>query len=80
MNTMIMKWGNSLALRIPKAVVKDIHLHQGSVVELRVVGEKMEIKPQKRNTFSLSQLLQGVTKKNLHVECDWGGAVGKESF
>lgn len=78
MNATVQKWGNSLALRIPSSVAKDIQLHQGSTVELAVEDGKMIVKPAKKRKTSLAQLLKGVTKDNRHSDQDWGAPVGKE--
>ena len=80
MNATIQKWGNSLALRIPSPLAKDIHLHQGSVVHLTVVEGKMLVKPKGQRKISLSQMLQGITKHNRHSEQDWGQSVGQENL
>ena len=78
MTTTVQKWGNSLALRIPSAVAKDIHLHRGSEVEVAIVEGALVVKPKGRREFSLGQLLKGVTKTNLHKESGWGKPQGKE--
>lgn len=78
MNAIVQKWGNSLALRIPSSLAKDVHLHQGSVVDVAVEEGKIVVKPEGERNYSLAQLLKGVTGDNLHSEHDWGGAVGKE--
>ena len=78
MTTTVQKWGNSLALRIPSALAKDVHLHQGSVVDVAVVEGQMVLKPKGETKTSLSQMLKGVTKANRHSEQDWGGAAGRE--
>ncbi len=80
MNTTVQTWGNSLALRIPSALAKDIHLQQGSVVELAVIEGKLVVNPKGKHKYSLSRLLKAVTKENRHAEVDWGGAVGRESW
>ncbi|MBI4802446.1 MAG: AbrB/MazE/SpoVT family DNA-binding domain-containing protein [Elusimicrobia bacterium] len=80
MTTIVQKWGNSLALRIPSALAKDIHLHQGSMVEMAVVEGKMIIKSKGQSKISLSQMLKGVTKDNRHSEQDCGGASGRERW
>ena len=79
MTTTVKRWGNSLALRIPSSLAKDVRLHQGSAVEIAVMEGKLVIKPKGRRKYSLSQLLKGVTKSNRHSEQDWGGTVGRES-
>ncbi|OIO10397.1 MAG: hypothetical protein AUJ52_04365 [Elusimicrobia bacterium CG1_02_63_36] len=78
MNATVQKWGNSLALRIPHAVAKDVHLHQGSVVDLQVVEGELVVKPKRKSKLSLSRLLKGVTSRNRHNEQLLGGSQGKE--
>ena len=80
MNATVQKWGNSLALRIPKSLAKDADIHQGSVVELEVVEGEMVVKPQKARKLSLARMLRDVTKKNLHSEHEWGNVTGKETW
>jgi antitoxin MazE len=78
MNAKIQKWGNSLALRIPKAVARDTHLENGSVVSLAVRQGKVVIEPARKTDYRLDELLKGVTRKNLHPNIDTGPAVGRE--
>lgn len=78
MNATVQKWGNSLALRIPSSVAKDIHLRQGSAVELAVENGAIVVKPAKKGKLSLSRMLADVTKTNRHTEQDWGAPVGRE--
>jgi antitoxin MazE len=78
MTTTIQKWGNSLAVRIPKALARDIQLENGSVVNLAVREGKVIIEPAKKPKYQLDDLLKGVTKKNSHRSVDTGPAVGRE--
>lgn len=80
MTTTIQKWGNSLALRIPSSLAKDIHLHQGSLVDVAVVEGRMVLKPKGERKVSLAQMLKGITNANRHSEQDWGGAFGQEAL
>lgn len=80
MNATVQKWGNSLALRIPSSLAKDVHLHQGSVVDIAVVEGRMVVKPKGQRNYALSQMLKGIRKDNLHAEQDWGGASGREAW
>ena len=80
MNTTVQKWGNSLALRIPLSVAQDVHLHQGSVVEIALIAGKIVVKPRRQRHYALAQLLRGVTKRNRHAAVDWGGRVGQEAW
>ena len=78
MNATIQKWGNSLALRIPKAVARDTHLENGSVVSLAVRQGKVVIEPARKTKYRLDDLLKGMSKKNIHPSVDTGPAVGRE--
>lgn len=78
MRAAIQKWGNSLALRIPKSLAEDSSIQQGSVVDISLARGKLVITPVAEPTYSLDQLLAGVTKKNCHGEIDTGPPVGRE--
>jgi antitoxin MazE len=78
MRTQIQKWGNSLALRIPKSFAAESNIQEGSVVDISIVEGKLVIRPISEPTYTLDQLLARVTKKNIHGEVDTGGPVGKE--
>lgn len=80
MDATVQKWGNSLALRIPSSLAKDIHLRQGSAVEVAVVEGKMVVKPKGDRKYSLTRLLNGITKDNRHSAQDWGRASGRETW
>lgn len=74
----IVKWGNSLGLRIPQSIAEQIKLSEGSQVVLEVVNGNLVIKP-KRTKYSLDALLADITQENLHGETDTGRPVGNES-
>ena len=78
MKARIQKWGNSLALRIPKSFAAHSNIEQGSVVDLSLDNGRMIVEPAKEQAYSLEELLARVTKKNLHSEVDFGLPVGKE--
>lgn len=78
MKTHIQKWGNSLALRIPKAFADDAALREDSPIELSLVDGRLIIEAIALEPLSLDELLQGVTDQNLHGEWDTGPAVGRE--
>ena len=79
MNATIQKWGNSLALRIPMSFAKNIHLHQGSSVDLVLAKDKIEIRPTSSSKkYVLSEMVKKITKDNCHSELDWGPPRGKE--
>jgi antitoxin MazE len=78
MRVKIQKWGNSLAVRIPKAMVSGKNLSDGSVVEMRLTGGGLLLKPVRPTGYRLEDLLAGVTKDNRHGEVDMGPPVGRE--
>lgn len=78
MQTQIKKWGNSLALRIPKLLALDANLKQNKLVELSIDKNSIIITPIGEKEYSLEKLLKSVTKSNLHGEFNTGAPVGKE--
>jgi antitoxin MazE len=69
MKTEFMKWGNSLALRIPSGFSREVGASVG-----KVEGNK------KRRRYSLEQLLEGITRENYYQEIDWGPSRGNEAW
>ena len=78
MRATIQKWGNSLALRIPKPLAEQAHITQGSLVEIKLVDDVLQIEPVAPQEYTLAALLDGVTEENIHDEVDTGEAQGKE--
>ncbi len=78
MRAIIQKWGNSLAVRIPKPLAEQAHITQGSLVEIKIVDDVLQIKPVAPQQYTLAALLEGITEENLHDEVDTGEAQGKE--
>ena len=78
MLTKVQKWGNSLALRIPKAFALDAQLENDSFVEISIVEGQIIITPVVAPSWTLEELLAGINKNNLHHEDDTGFAVGNE--
>lgn len=80
MRTTIQKWGNSLAVRIPKAFVQEAHVVYGKVVDLTVANGKIVIDPHPEPEYRLEDLLKRVTKQNRHAEVETGEPVGQEMW
>lgn len=74
----VAKWGNSLAIRIPQNLAREIDVAEGSEVDLAVVDGNLVVKPRKRRRYSLDELVKEITPENLHTEIDSGVAVGNE--
>ena len=79
MRTKVQKWGNSLAVRIPKPFSEDAGLEAGSSVDL-VVREGSVVVTRIRAKPKLAALLRGVKAANRHDEIDSGRPVGRESW
>jgi antitoxin MazE len=57
MRAKIARWGNSTALRLPKAIVEELHLRPGQQVEVTVEGDEARLKPVRRPGVTLDELL-----------------------
>jgi antitoxin MazE len=77
MHVRVQKWGNSLAVRIPKPLAKDAEGTEGTVLNLAVFDGKVVATPVETK-LSLRELLAKVNKKNLHGEVDFGRPAGRE--
>ena len=74
----VQRWGNSLAIRIPRAYARDLTVDDGSEVELRIDGHSLVVTPS--TTPSLEALLAAVTSENLPAEVDTGPGQGREAW
>ncbi len=77
MQARIQKWGNSLAIRIPKPFAAAIGMVQNSLVSISVVEGKLLLEPVKQPPL-LDELLAGITPDNLHQEFETGAPAGNE--
>ena len=80
METRVQRWGNSLALRIPKSMADEAGLKDNSPVHLTLRDKQLVVVPVLKATLSLDALLAQVTDDNLHREVDTGTAVGGEAW
>ncbi len=78
MRASVQKWGNSLALRIPKPLAKQARISQGSLVEIKLVDDVLQIEAIVPEEYTLKALLEAVTNENKHDEIDTGQAQGEE--
>ncbi len=80
MRTKVQKWGNSIALRIPKAFAEEMRIAPNMAVELTITDGSLVITPLKMPVYSLEELLEEITPENRHEAVDTGIAVGKEAW
>jgi antitoxin MazE len=78
MKTRVRKWGNSLALRIPKSFAAEAGLRENAAVELSLVGGTLVVQSITPQPLTLEQLLRGITDENLPAEWNVEPAVSKE--
>ncbi len=74
MKTRVQKWGNSLAVRIPKSFASDLGLENSSPVEIGLEKGALVITPDRDRAWDLGSLLAGVTDENIHPEWETEGA------
>lgn len=80
MKTRVQKWGNSLALRIPKSFATEVGLRENLAVDISIREGRLVVQPQPEEHLRLKDLLQDITDENLHHEWKTGPAVGKETW
>lgn len=77
MKATVQKWGNSLAVRIPKNISKDTSVTEGSNIDILVENGNIILSPRKKE-YSLKELLNNVTTENIHAEISTGEITGGE--
>ena len=78
MRSQVAKWGNSLAVRIPSALAREVSLQEGRQVNLRVEAGNVVIVPVEDPSYDLAELLAAITDENRPEEISTGKAVGNE--
>jgi antitoxin MazE len=77
--TSIARWGNSLALRLPKKLAEDVGLVEGATVDLRIEGDSLLVVPA-RKKYRLSDLLAETKPEARQTETEWGAPRGRETW
>jgi antitoxin MazE len=80
MVTKVQKWGNSLALRIPRSMAMDARLEADTTVDVLLVDNHIVVTRVSEPEWTLDALLAGITKHNVHSEIETGRALGKEAW
>ncbi len=78
MTIAVKKWGNSLALRIPKDIAKSMQVDDNSLLDLELSKDGLLLKPQKKSR--LEELVSKIDETNLHSEINTGRRVGNEEW
>jgi len=78
MKAQMVKWGNSLAVRIPKPVAEEARLKEGDALEIEVADGRVELRRVSK-VPSLATLVSQITPENRYAEVTTGTEVGKEA-
>ena len=82
MRVAFLKWGNSLALRVPKAFAQEIGASIGKAANMEVRDGKLVVeiaRPKRsRRRYTLEQLVAGMRPESRHRELEWGPPIGNE--
>ncbi len=79
MATTVQKWGNSLGIRVPKAVAEQLNFRQGTQVEFDTSDGVLTVRPsRRRRRHALATLLAKMKGPSPHRKLDRGGPVGRE--
>jgi len=78
MQTKAQKWGNSLAVRVPKAVAERVGVTANDSLDIEVSDDHIVLTPRRPRKYRLRDLVKRITKGNMHEEADFGPPVGRE--
>jgi antitoxin MazE len=73
----IVKWGNSLAVRIPKLIAQEAGVAEGDPIELKAEYGEIKLRRPER-VPTLKELVSLITPENRHGETLVGPEIGKE--
>ncbi len=73
------RWGNSIAVRIPKAVAEAASVKEQDEMDIEVRDGVIQLRPRAQEP-GLDELLLGITPENLHSEMDFGRPEGRETW
>ncbi|MGC9312840.1 MAG: AbrB/MazE/SpoVT family DNA-binding domain-containing protein [Sediminispirochaetaceae bacterium] len=76
MEARIQKWGNSLGIRIPMNIIRELSLKDGSTVEIEKETNRIVIRP--KEEYDLDKMIEEISAGNLHREVDFGTEEGNE--
>ena len=78
MKTTAQKWGNSMAVRVPKDIAERAGIKIKDSIDIEVVDGNIVLTPRHICEYRLDELVKGITQQNLHDELDFGEPVGRE--
>lgn len=79
MASKIQKWGNSLAIRIPKSYAESLKMNEGTDVKIKINKDRLVITKKRKQELKLDDLLKGINTQNLHKEFQLNKPTKKEA-
>ena len=80
MSVTLHRWGNSVGLRVPKPLLEQLGLGEGSKVDVKVEAGRLVIEPVRRKRLTMAELLEGITPDDRPELVDWAPPVGPRSL
>ena len=78
MPVILHRWGNSVLIRLPKPMLEQIGLKEGSKVDVAIEDGRLVIEPLRRKRLTMAELLEGISPDDRPELLDWGPPVGRE--
>jgi len=80
MSITLHRWGNSVGLRVPKPMLAQLGLSEGSQVDVTIEAGRLVIEPARHRRLRMAELLEGFTPEDRPGELDWGAPAGREAW
>jgi antitoxin MazE len=74
----IVKWGNSLAVRIPKPVAEEAGVREGDPITIEAADGRIQLRRRRQRVPTLHELVAQISTKNRYRDVHTGPARGKE--
>jgi antitoxin MazE len=78
MSVTLKRWGNSIGLRLPKPMLEQLGLKEGSRVDVAIEDGRLVIEPLRHKRLTMAELLEGISPDDRPELLDWGPPVGRE--
>lgn len=78
MEARLQKWGNSVGIRIPHSLLKELNIKVNDLIKLEKVDDKIVITKQINHKISLAEMFREYHGDNLAKDFTWDEARGKE--
>ena len=80
MITVARKWGNSLGVRLPKALVREAGIADGSRIAVKAGRGRIILRPVRKPRYRLEDLVRGINARNRHPAVETGIPRGREAW